>query len=57
MKLKSLQKRNLKEFSIFYLIINNLHFFKKNSNLFNDLNFITTDGKNVFLNLTEIISQ
>ena len=40
-----------------YLIINNFNFFKKNSNLFNDLNFITTDGINVLSKLTEIINS
>ena len=46
----SITKEQLQEFSILYLIINNFNFFKKNSNLLNDLNFITTDGKRYYLN-------
>ena len=44
----SISKEQLQEFSILYLIINNFNFFKKNSNLLNDLNFITDDGKRYF---------
>ena len=53
----AITKEQLQEFSILYLIINNFNFFKKNSNLFNDLNFITTDGINVLSKLTEIINS
>ncbi|MDC2996242.1 DNA primase [Candidatus Pelagibacter sp.] len=53
----AITKEQLQEFSILYLIINNLNFFKKNSNLFNDLNFITADGINVLSKLTKIINS
>ncbi len=53
----SITKEQLQEFSILYLIINNFNFFKKNLNLLNDLNFITTDGINVLSKLTEIINS
>ena len=53
----AITKEQLQEFSILYLIINNFNFFKKNSNLFNDLNFITADGINVLSKLTKIINS
>ncbi len=51
----SITKEQLQEFSILYLIINNFNFFKNNSNLLNDLSFITVDGKEVLSKLTKII--
>ena len=53
----SITKEQLQEFSILYLIINNFNFFKNNSNLLNDLSFITVDGKEVLSKLTKIINS
>ena len=53
----SISKEQLQEFSILYLIINNFNFFKKNYDLLNDINLITTDGTNMLLKLKELISS
>ena len=53
----SISKEQLQEFSILYLVINNFNFFKNNSNLLIDLNFITTDGIEVLSKLAEIIKS
>jgi len=52
---KSVTKAQLKEFSLFYLIINNLHFFKENDLINEEINFITPEGKKIFLNLKNYI--
>ena len=53
----SISKEQLQEFSILYLVINNFNFFKKNSNLLIDLNFITTDGIEILTKLAEIVKS
>ncbi len=52
---KSFSKAEIKEFSLLYLIINNLSFFKENLNLFENLKFITEEGVNVFNYLEDFI--
>ncbi len=51
----SISKEQLQEFSILYLIINNFNFFKKNYDLLNDIDLITTDGSNMLSKLKELI--
>ncbi len=51
----SITKEQLQEFSIFYLIINNFNFFKKNVSTLNDLKFITDDGEKVFSELLKLL--
>ena len=51
----SITKEQLQEFSIFYLIINNFNFFKKNISTLNDLKFITDDGEKVFSELLKLL--
>ena len=51
----SITKEELQEFSIFYLIISNFEFFKKNSSILKDISFITSDGKRVFSKLLDLI--
>ncbi len=53
----SITKEQLQEFSIFYLIINNFNFFKKNFSILNDLSFITNEGSQVFSKLLELINS
>ncbi len=50
-------KEQLQEFSILYLMINNFNFFKKKSNLLDDLSFITKDGIEFLSKLTELIKS
>ena len=51
----SITKEQLQEFSIFYLIINNFNFFKKNISTLNDLKFITDDGEKVLSELLKLL--
>ena len=53
----SITKEELQEFSIFYLIISNFEFFKKNSSILDDISFITSDGKHVFSKLLDLIKS
>ena len=53
----SITKEQLQEFSIFYLIINNFNFFKKNVSTLNDLKFITDDGEKVFSELLKFLNS
>ena len=53
----SITKEQLQEFSIFYLIINNFNFFKKNVSILNDLEFITDDGEKVFSELLKLLNS
>ena len=53
----SITKEQLQEFSIFYLIINNFKFFKKNVSTLNDLKFITDDGEKVFSELLKLLNS
>ena len=53
----SITKEQLQEFSIFYLIINNFNFFKKNISTLNDLKFITDDGEKVFSELLKLLNS
>jgi len=53
----SITKEELQEFSIFYLIISNFEFFKKNSSLLEDIRFITSDGSHVFSKLLDLIKS
>ena len=53
----SITKEQLQEFSIFYLIINNFNFFKKNVSTLNDLKFITDDGEKVFSELLKLLNS
>ena len=53
---KSLSKAEIKEFSLLYLIINNLSFFKANYILFENLEFITKEGIKLFSYLNEFIN-
>ena len=53
----SITKEQLQEFSIFYLIINNFNFFKKNVSTLNDLKFITEDGEKVFSELLKLLNS
>ena len=53
----SITKEELQEFSIFYLIISNFEFFKKNSSILNDISLITSDGKRVFSKLLDLIKS
>jgi len=52
---KSISKAELKEYSILYFIINNLNFFKENNLLDDDLKFITTEGKKIYLDIYNYI--
>ena len=53
---KSLSKADIQEFSLLYLIINNLNFFKKRENLFDNLIFISDEGNKVLFYLKEFVS-
>ncbi len=53
----SLTKEQLQEFSILYLIINNLNFFKKNQSLLENINMITIEGSQVFSKIFNLISS
>ncbi len=53
----SITKEQLQEFSIFYLIINNFNFFKKNVSTLNDLKFITENGEKVFSELLKLLNS
>ena len=53
----SITKEQLQEFSIFYLIINNFNFFKKNVSTLKDLKFITDDGEKVFSELLKLLNS
>ena len=53
----SITKEQLQEFSIFYLIINNFNFFKKNVSSLNDLKLITDDGEKVFSELLKLLNS
>ena len=53
----SITKEELQEFSIFYLIISNFDFFKKNSSILDDISFITSDGNHVFSKLLDLIKS
>ena len=53
----SITKEQLQEFSIFYLIINNFNFFKKNVSILNDLKFLTDDGEKVFSELLKLLNS
>ena len=52
---KSISKAELKEYSILYFIINNLNFFKENNLLDDDLKFITSEGKKIYLDIYNYI--
>ena len=54
---KSFSKAEIKEFSVLYLIINNLVFFKERENLFENLIFITDEGTKVYSYLKEFINS
>ncbi len=54
---KSFSKAEIKEFSLLYLIINNLSFFKENLNLFENLKFITEEGSDIFSYLENLIKS
>mgnify|MGYP001469983772 CR=1 FL=1 len=51
-----MSKAEIKEFSLLYLIINNLSFFKSNYILFENLEFITKEGIKLFSYLNEFIN-
>ena len=53
----TISKEQLQDFSILYLVINNFNFFKSNSILLTNLNFITTKGKEVLYQVIEIIKS
>ncbi len=54
---KSLSKAEIKEFSLLYLVINNLIFFKDNKDLFEKLEFITASGIKTFEYLKDFINS
>ena len=54
---KSLSKADIQEFSLLYLIINNLNFFQQRENLFDNLIFISDEGNKVLSYLKEFISS
>ena len=54
---KSLSKADIQEFSLLYLIINNLNFFQKRENLFDNLIFISDQGNKVLSYLKEFIAS
>ena len=54
---KSLSKEELQEYSLLYLIINNLDFFRENKNLLEDIDFITTEGKKIFSDIRGFIES
>jgi len=54
---KSLNKEELQEYSLLYLITNNLTFFKENKILLEKINFITNEGKKIFLIVKEFIEK
>tara|TARA_Y100001935_G_scaffold251485_1_gene253618 strand:+ start:449 stop:2221 length:1773 start_codon:yes stop_codon:yes gene_type:complete len=53
----SITKEQLQEFSIFYLIINNFNFFKRNYSILNDMKFITSDGNKISSQLFELLKS
>jgi len=54
---KSLSKADLQEYSLLYLIINNLFFFKENMVLFENVEFITDQGKKIFFEIKNYIEK
>ena len=54
---KSLSKADLQEYSLLYLIINNLFFFKENMVLFENVEFITDQGKKIFFEIKDYIEK
>ena len=54
---KSLSKEELQEYSLLYLIINNLDFFRENKNLLEDIDFITPEGKKIFSDIRGFIES
>ena len=54
---KSLSKADIQEFSLLYLIINNLNFFQQRENLFDNLIFISDQGNKVLSYLKEFIAS
>ncbi len=54
---KSLSKEELQEYSLLYLIINNLIFFKENIVLLEKIDFITEEGKKIFLKVKNFIEK
>ena len=54
---KSLSKADIQEFSLLYLIINNLNFFQQRENLFDNLIFISDEGNKVLSYLKEFINS
>ena len=54
---KSLSRADIQEFSLLYLIINNLNFFHKRQDIFDNLAFISDDAKKVLSYLKEFISS
>ncbi len=53
----SITKEQLQEYSMLYLIINNFDFFKNNSSILNDIDFITNEGIQVFSKLFELVKS
>ena len=52
---KSLSRSDIQEFSLLYLIINNLNFFHKRAHLFDNLTFVSEEGKKTLYYLKEFI--
>ena len=51
----SITKEQLQEFSMLYLIINNFDFFRQNSSILSNVNFITEEGIEVSQKLFELV--
>ena len=54
---KSLSRADIQEFSLLYLIINNLNFFQKRKEVFDNLIFISDDAKKALSYLKEFINS
>ncbi len=54
---KSLSRADIQEFSLLYLIINNLNFFHEKKDLYENLIFISDEGKKTLSYLKEFISS
>ena len=54
---KSLSKAELQEYSLLYLIINNLFLFKENMDLLENVEFITDQGKKNFFEIKDYIQR
>jgi len=54
---KSLSKAELQEYSLLYLIINNLFLFKENMDLLENVEFITDQGKKFFFEIKDYIQR